>query len=128
MQVRSGMGGVNQGLNIQRQKGQAVLNYENAYLNERMEQVRIDTVQQTHDRAFYNRANRWIDSRLASAQADRQPDRTIEFGTEAFWELVERMAREGRQGSLAFTADVLLSVDGQTVLIKMPQDVQPSTR
>jgi len=122
------MGGVNQGLNIQRQKGQAVLNYENAYLNERMEQVRIDTVQQTHDRAFYNRANRWIDSRLASAQADRQPDRTIEFGTEAFWELVERMAREGRQGSLAFTADVLLSVDGQTVLIKMPQDVQPSTR
>jgi len=128
MQVRSGMGGVNQGLNIQRQKGQAVLNYENAYLNERMEQVRIDTVQHTHDRAFYNRANRWIDSRLASAQADRQPDRTIEFGTEAFWELVERMAREGRQGSLAFTADVLLSVDGQTVLIKMPQDVQPSTR
>jgi len=128
MQVRSGMGGVNQGLNLQRQKGQTVLNYENAFLNEQMEQVRIDTVQQTHDRAFYNRANRWIDSRLASAKAEIRPDRTVEFGTDSFWALVERLGREGRQGSLAFSSDVLLSIDGQTVLIKMPQDVQPPTR
>jgi Ca-activated chloride channel family protein len=128
MQVRSGVGGVNQGLNLQRQKGEAVLNYENSYLNERMEQVRINTVQQTHDLAFYNRANRWIDSRLASTRTEVKPDRTVEFGTEAFWELVGRLAREGRQGSLAFSADVLLSIDGQTVLVRMPQDVRPSGR
>ena len=122
MQVRSGAGAVNQGLNLQRQKGEAVLNYENSYLNERLEQVRVNTVQQTHDLAFYNRANRWIDSRLASAQAEVRPDRTIEFGTEAFWNLVERLAREGRQASLAFSADVLLKIDGQTVLVTMPKN------
>jgi Ca-activated chloride channel homolog len=126
MRVRSGLGAINQSMNLQNQKGQTVLNYDNAFLNEHMEPVRITTVQQTHDRAFYNKANRWIDSRLTSAQAEVKPDRTVEFGTEAFWDLVGRLAREGRQGSLAFSADVLLSVDGQTVLVHMPQDVQHS--
>lgn len=128
IQVRSGLAAVNQGLNLQRQKGQAVLNYDNTFLNERMEQVRVEGVQQTQDRAFYNKANRWLDSRLAAREAGVRPDRTIDFGTEAFWELVARLAREGRQVSLAFSADVLLSVDGQTVLVKMPQKVQPSGR
>ncbi|MDH7598377.1 MAG: VIT and VWA domain-containing protein [Sedimentisphaerales bacterium] len=120
VRMRSGAAGVSQGLNIQRQMNQMVLNHGNMFLNERMEPVRINTVQQFHDLAFYNRANQWIDARLVGSNTDLKPDRIVDFGTTAFWDLVDRLEREGRQASLAFSGEVLLWLDGQTVLVRMP--------
>jgi len=120
MRDRSGRGAVSQSLNIQPQMKAKALNYSNVYLNERMERVRITTVQQINDRAYYRRARRWVDSRLVDKEEEVKPKKVIEFGSKEFLELAERLARENRQGSIALGGDILLLVDGEPILIRAP--------
>ena len=80
MRSRSGMGGVNQSLNMIRQKKQTVLNTRNEYYDAEMNRVSISTVQQVNDRAFYRRGNRWVDSRLVSRESEIKPTKVSKFG------------------------------------------------
>ncbi|MBI4567204.1 MAG: VWA domain-containing protein [Planctomycetes bacterium] len=121
VETRSGLGSVNQEANNVSQKAQVFLNGKNGYWNEKMERVSVSGVQQVADRAFFNRGGRWIDSRAVEKNEAEQPARVVEFGSDEFHRLAERLANEGRQGCIAFAGDVLLVVDGQTVLVKMPK-------
>lgn len=118
MRERSGMGAVSQSLNMQMQMKQERLNINNAFLNERMERVRISNVQQINDQAYYQRGSRWVDSRLVTNETEVKPKKVIEFGSEEFIELAQKLAKENRQGSIAFAGDVLLVVEGEPVLVK----------
>jgi len=120
MRVRAGKGAVSQSYNIAAQKQAVTMSYGNEYLDEDMQRVRITNVQQINDRAFYNRNNQWIDSGIVDKEKDIKPDKTIEFGSEEFFELAERLAKENRQGSIALRGDIVLSVDDEIVLVKMP--------
>ncbi len=119
MRERVGKPGLNQSKNVIQQKAQTSLNYHNSYLNEQLERVSIDTVQQINDLAFYNKGNRWVDSRLARKTQAPQPDRVVRFGTDAYFDLARKLAAQGRQASIAFDMDVLLWVEGETVLVEM---------
>lgn len=116
---RSGVAAANQDYNLQNQKQQAVVNISNGYLDANMNRVAIDTVQQISDRAFYKRGRRWVDSRLVEKSA--KPTKVIEFGSPEFFALAHRLASVGRQSCIALKGDILLSVDGQTVLIHGPR-------
>jgi hypothetical protein len=61
-----------------------------------------------------------VDSRLIE-EASVSPKRIITFGSSEFRELAERLAREGRQGTIALRGDILMQIDGVPVLIKAPQ-------
>jgi Ca-activated chloride channel family protein len=117
---RSGMGAVNQSLNSVRQKGQSQLNYRNSFYDEQLNEVAISSVQQINDKAYYNQQGRWIDSNLVGKERLAEPARVIAFGSRAFFELAQRLAHENRQGSIAMAGDILLEVDGHTVLIQAP--------
>ena len=65
-QVRSGLGAVNQDMNSRSQKSASQLNYRNAYWDANMDRAQIASVQQVADRAFYQKAGRWVDSRLVN--------------------------------------------------------------
>ena len=119
MRERVGRPGLNQSKNMIQQKAQTRLNYHNSYLNQQLERVSIDTVQQINDLAFYNKGNRWVDSRLARRTQAPQPDRVVQFGSDAYFDLARKLARQGRQASIAFDMDVLLWVEGETVLVEM---------
>ena len=118
MQTRAGIGAVNQSYNLIRQKDQVVLNSRNEYYDETMNRVSISSVQQVNDRAFYRRGNRWLDSRLVEKENEIRPTKVIEFGSEEFLELAQKLARENRQGSIALKGEVVLLVDGDTILVK----------
>ena len=118
--VRSGMGGVSQASNNTSQKGQSNMNRSNYFLTQNMERVEITTVQQISDRTFFRRNNRWIDSSVLPTEKTTKPDRIIEFGTPEFYQLVDQLVTEGRQGILALSGEMLLVIDGKTVLIKAP--------
>ena len=122
MRSRSGLDAVNQSLNLQPQLQQKSLNYGNVYFNDKMERVSIATVQQINDRAFYRRGNRWVESVLVDNEMQVTPARVIEFDSEEFIELAQRLAITNRQGSIALGGDVLLLVDGEPVLIKTPAE------
>jgi Ca-activated chloride channel family protein len=117
--VRSGMGSVSQAANNTIQKSSANMNRSNSYLTQNMERVEITTVQQITDRTFFKRNNRWVDAGALKKEAAK-PDQVIEFGTPEFYKLVDRLVRDGREGILALSGELLLMVDGKTVLIKAP--------
>jgi Ca-activated chloride channel family protein len=118
MRDRSGIGSVNQSLNMIQQKDQKILNLRNYNYDQQMNRVEITTVQQINDQAYYRRGNRWVDSRLVKEEDTVEPARIIEFGSDEFMEIAEKLARENRQGSIALAGDVLLLVNGEPVLIK----------
>lgn len=119
-QIRSGMGGVTQAMNNSVQLVQSSSNRSNFYLTQNMQRVETTNVQQITDRTFFKRNNRWVDAGALSREKDLKPDRTIEFGTDEFYQLVDRLVAEGRQGILALSGEMLLLIDGKTVLIKTP--------
>jgi len=69
------------------------------------------------DRTFFKRNNRWVDANALKNEAAK-PDRVVEFGSQEFYKLVDQLVREGREGILALSGELLLVVDGKTVLIK----------
>jgi Ca-activated chloride channel family protein len=117
--VRSGMGGVSQAVNSVSLKGQANMNRSNFFLTQNMQRVETTTVQQISDRTFFKRKERWVDANALKNETVT-PDQVIEFGTPAFDKLVDRLVREGREGILALSGEMLLVIDGKTVLIKAP--------
>jgi hypothetical protein len=122
MYGRSGMGGVNQSLNMLRQKEQQTLNYGNTFIDVEMKRVSVAGVQQVNDWTYYRRGNRWVDSRLVKDQAEITPKRIVRFGSDEYIELAQKLARQNRQGSIALSGDVLMLVDGEPVLIEGPTD------
>jgi len=117
--TRSGLGAVNQAMNVNAQMQQRVLNNDNRYYDENMNRVAITEVQQVNDLAFFRRGTRWVDSRLATV-AEQTPDRVVEWGSPAFAELVARLAHDNRSGSLALAGEILLRVGDQRVLVRGP--------
>jgi Ca-activated chloride channel homolog len=115
---RSGIGGVNQAMNVTAQKAQGYISKSNTFYDAKMERVEITNVQQINDRTFFKKSNRWVDARVLDKEKTIKPDEVVEFGTPAFDKLVDRLVAEGRQGMLALTGEVLLVVDGKTVLVK----------
>lgn len=115
--TRSGLASVNQEMNNVALKQQQVLNRRNDFFDERMNRASIATVQQINDLAFYRKKGRWIDSRVVDRSQETEPTEVIAMGSDRFRELLQRLANEGRQGSVALHGEVLLMVDGNPVLI-----------
>lgn len=122
VQTRAGAGAVNQAENYQAQVAQGCSNYSNRYWDANMNRVEITGVQQICDRAFFNRSGRWIDSRLVDTAETASPKRTVEFGSAEFSKLLERLAAQNRSGCVSLRGDILLDVDGESVLIKSAAD------
>jgi Ca-activated chloride channel family protein len=116
--TRSGRGGVTQGVNMSAQRTQASANRSNFFFNQNAERVEITNVQQITDRTFFRRNNRWVDASVLEREKNLTPDQIVEFGTPEFYKLVDRLVSEGRQGILALSGEMLLSIDGKTVLVK----------
>lgn len=57
-------------------------------------------------------------SRVVDRQKEITPTNVIEFGSEEFTRLAERLADEGRQGSIALRGEILLMVGNETVLVR----------
>lgn len=85
----------------------------------KVEQVRVASVQNIGDKTFYNRKQRWVDALLLEHE-NEAPDRTVEFGTEAYFVLANQLAVEGRQSMLAQGGEVYLQLAKERVLVKGP--------
>jgi hypothetical protein len=114
------MGGVTQAVNQSAQRAQSSLNRANVFVTQNMQRVEITNVQQITDRTFFRRGTRWVDARALDKEKTVKPDVVVEFGTPEFRRLVDRLVAEGRQGILALSGEMLLVIDGKTVLIKAP--------
>jgi Ca-activated chloride channel family protein len=118
--TRTGVGGVRQAVNNASQMSQSQLNRSNNFLVNNMQRVEYTNVQQITDLTFFRRQNNWVDARALDKPGAEKPAKVVEFGSPEFLKLVDRLVAEGRQGILALSGDLVLLVDGETVLIKAP--------
>ena len=119
---RRGGGGVSQEANARDQREAGRLNARNrlsyaAADDKSMNQTTFVSVRQNADQTLYRRGERWVDARLLD-QAEAEPERTIEFASDEYFELVDRFAREHRQSVLAAAGDIYLLLDGKRTLIR----------
>jgi Ca-activated chloride channel family protein len=119
LQIRSGAASVNQELNNNYQMNQLNLNPSNIILDQNMNRVSITTVRQVSDQTFYRKNGRWVDGSLVKNESTK-PFREIQFGTEEYFNLAKRLAKDGRQGSLALGGDILINLDGRLILVRGP--------
>ena len=120
MMSRSGAGGVNQSLNNSFQQSQTIDNRRNRFLDQNMNSVQIANVQQLSDRAFFQRGNRWVDSRTIEKEAETKIDQIITFGSPEYMNLMDRLVNENRQSTLSLSGEILLKLDGKNILVKGP--------
>ncbi len=120
---RDGRGAVSQSMNMKSMSGEGgeggYARARQTYYDASMTEVVISTVQNIADRTLLRRQGRWVDARLLEHEAEA-PDETIEFASDAYFELSERLAKENRQGLIAQRGDVYLLIDGRRVLVKNP--------
>jgi Ca-activated chloride channel family protein len=118
MNTRSGTASYNQSANLTTQMAQQEMNSQNRYYDQNMNRVAVTSIQQVTDRAFYLRGGRWVDSRIVGDEARMKPERVVEFGSDEFREIVRKLTAEGRAATISLRGDILIVIDGQTVLIK----------
>ncbi|MCA9302904.1 MAG: VWA domain-containing protein [Phycisphaerales bacterium] len=92
----------------------------NSYLDTSMERVRIQSVQRGVGSTMYKKQGRWVDARLGD-QAGDEPEVTIAFGDEAYWDLVDDLVAQGRQWILANRGDLYFMNHSKRVLVQNPQ-------
>jgi Ca-activated chloride channel family protein len=114
---RSGAGAANQESNLWRQKQAVQLNPTNGFLNAKLEQEEVREVRQVADKAFYRRANEWVDADLLENGADA-PVESVAIGTKEFHTLVDRLVAEDRQSCLALGPGTRIEIDGKCYLVK----------
>jgi Ca-activated chloride channel family protein len=123
---RDGAGAVAQDTTVQTQRGAERLNLRNRLgyatdgggeADDAMGEASFVSVRQAADQTFYRRGSRWIDARLLE-QEESEPERVIEFASDEYFELADRLAKENRQSMLAVEGDVYLLLDGQRTLIR----------
>lgn len=116
---RSGAGGVNQSVNLGKQLDQSKLNVRNEYMDASLEAVQTTSIKQVADQTLYCRDGVWMDARLYALK-EANASRTVEFASDEYFTLVQKLASEGRQGLLAEPADCLLLIDNELVLVRGP--------
>ena len=117
--ARLGVASVNQEENLNYMKSQTWLNRKNVYWTADMEQTESTKVCQIMDCTMFNRAGKWVDSRLVTRE-EIKPDATIVYGTEAFDTLLTKMISQNRQAMLALGGELYLWDDGRCLLVRGP--------
>lgn len=117
LKTRSGLGAVNQSMNVEKQRKQSSLNNRNAFYDENLNKVEVSTVQQVSNRAYYKKGNRWVESGLVD-RTNAAPARVVEMGSKEFRVIVEKLARENRQGAVTLKGEILLEVEGENILVR----------
>lgn len=116
--TRWGAAAVAQGINYNQRKVQQQLNLDNRFVNETLNETRIENVHQVADRGLFKRGDTWVDGRLVTDGGTLAPSRTIEFGSDDHRRLLENLCTSNRQALLSLPGQILLEVDGQSVLIR----------
>jgi Ca-activated chloride channel family protein len=120
MIARDGAGSMNQEMNnASRAEAITLAAGENRYLDEAMRSREITTVQQVGDRAYFRHGRRWVDSSMLAQAAD-EPQQRVEFGTEAYTQLLDELIVDNRQAVLANRGEIYLMHRGQRVLVINP--------
>ncbi len=120
-QERGGKVAVNQEMNLSQMADVGCVNTTNRFWTKDLQQVEVTSVCQVHDQTMFKRGARWVDAKILDKE-NEAPEKTVEFGTPEFDEILDDLVAKNRQGLLALGGDCYLQWKGQRVLIKAPAE------
>ncbi len=115
--TRSGMGSVNQEMNVAPAAAAVVDAKRQAYYDASMNKQEISNVQSVNDRAFVFRNERWIDMRMLDQEA-LPPQVTVVVGTPEYFKVAEQLRVNNLAGALSLEGEIYVTLENQRVLIK----------
>lgn len=124
LKERSGNFAVSASINMARQKKQVLSNRRNTRmdkdLNMREEQSSANIQQMDRQSFLRNTSSQWIQGSLVNSKRTDalQPRKTIRFGSPDYDRAVASLVKENRQNALALSGEILLELEGETVLIQ----------
>lgn len=92
----------------------------NTYYDASMRQVRVQSIQRGLKGTIYRKDSQWVDPQLGE-DAALEPEKTVEFDTEAYWALLEDLVKQDRQWILSNRGEIYILNHGERVLVKNPQ-------
>jgi Ca-activated chloride channel family protein len=92
----------------------------NTYFDADMRQVRVQTIQRGLSGTIYRKNSQWVDPQLGE-DADLEPQKTIEFDTEAYWALLDDLVNQDRQWILSNRGEIYFLNHDERVLVKNPE-------
>lgn len=117
--ARSGVHGVAQQVNIGTNRSQAWCNSANFLYDASGQLTAATNVQTIQGRTFFRRGTRWTDGHLAlRSEVVDEPDRTVVIGTPEYDALLAELTALGRAAHASLAGEILLEIDGRTVLVK----------
>lgn len=116
---RAGSGGVAQEVNNNDMVYSLQAPSSNTYFDRDMQQVELRGCQIASDKALFRQGARWVDGRIFD-YAFEDPDETVEFGSERYFEVVRTLASENRQSLVCNRGETLVQVNGKRVLVRNP--------
>lgn len=126
LRERAGAGAVSQEMNLARRPaesaggGAIAPSAQTLYVltaDDKVEAREVLNVQQVGDLALIRQDGRWLDGRLVGRER-ADADEVVEFASDRYFALADRLVREGRQALLAVRGEVELLLDGKRVLIR----------
>ncbi|MFW5839580.1 MAG: VWA domain-containing protein [Planctomycetota bacterium] len=123
---RVGQSGTVQVINQENLSRQKTLNPRNNYVDGLFNIVAPAGVQPVNDLAMFRFGSAWVDSR-ALAEGLSRPEQIILRGSEAYWQMVQQMAGQGRASAMALSGDLILQNNKQqnVLIIDQPQSLTP---
>lgn len=116
---RWGAESANQEFNTKAWTEKKSLNRTNQFWDATLKEIEITQVQQVNDRAYFKRGDFWVDSQLDDGSAAAAtPDSVVEIGSPEFNQLVDKLAHGNRLGCFSLKGQLLLNVEGKSVLVK----------
>ncbi len=92
----------------------------NLYYDSNMDQIAVNTIQRGQGATLYRKTNRWVDAQLGE-HAGEEPEITVEFATDAYWDLMNDLVGQDRQWILANRGDIYFENHSQRVLVRNPK-------
>ncbi len=121
LRSRAGEAAAGQQMDMNMKNAQVAATNTASYYGRGMSEERVSVVQNIAGRGYFKRDDRWVQGEVL-AKKEREPDRTVEFGTEAYTKLVEALTKLGRQAELAQGGDILMLVEKELILVKAAKD------
>jgi len=114
---RSGLSALSQSSNSVGRKSAYKLNVRNEYMGRDLKRKSVEGVQMVDDMTMYRRENRWVYISKEAKLEDLSDVTRVSVGSEAYWQLADRLVKQNRSAVLALDGEILLEEGGNRYLI-----------
>lgn len=115
---REGLGSIALQKNAVEKKRELSVNKFNRQMDKYGRSVSFTGTAQIAQNGYFNRNGVWMENTVLRTPGQESPVRTVQVGTPEYAAVADKLISTNRQGLLALEGSVMISLDGETVLMR----------